>query len=189
MMDWHRRSGLALLGLLVYRLVWGLIGPSTARFSVMLAGPRAVLTYFRTLRSGTHQKAFGHNPAGALSISAMLFSLSVQICTGLFSVDVDGLESGPLARFVSFETGRQFAGIHDASFKILLALIALHLSAILAYQFLLKERLVSAMVTGRSPRSDFAAGDLPAIRAEWSRIVATGFIAALAVAAILFVGG
>jgi cytochrome b len=189
MMDWHRRSGIVLLGLLVYRLVWGLIGPSTARFSVMWAGPIAALTYLRTLRSGTHQKAFGHNPAGALSIIAMLFSLSVQIFTGLFSVDTDGLQSGPLARFVSFETGRQFAEIHDASFKILLALIALHLSAILAYQFLLKERLVSTMVTGRSPRSDFDAGNLPRIRAGWKRIVATGLVAAVAVVAVLFVGG
>ena len=76
---------------------------------------------------------FGHNPMGTLSVIAILAALFVQVGTGLFAVDVDGLESGPLATLVSFEAGRQAAEIHEVSFNILLGLIGLHVAAIVTY--------------------------------------------------------
>src|SRR5262249_5537036 len=91
-MDLHRYSGYTILGLLVFRLYWGIAGSETARFANFVKGPRAVADY---LRSKT--KSIGHNPLGALSVVALLTLLVAQVALGLFSVDVDGLESGPLS--------------------------------------------------------------------------------------------
>tara|TARA_R110002124_G_scaffold128542_10_gene289508 strand:+ start:2000 stop:2674 length:675 start_codon:yes stop_codon:yes gene_type:complete len=188
MMDWHRRIGLALLGLIVYRLVWGLIGPGTARFTRMLARPGAIVSYVRDLAARRHRPHFGHNPVGSLSVFAMILALVTQVATGLFAVDVDGLESGPLASKVSFETGRLLAEIHETSFKVLLALIALHVIAIAAYLILFRDNLVRPMLTGHRPLADF---DTPPAtsRPHWPRILAAAATAAATVYAVLTVGG
>lgn len=187
MMDRHRRLGLALLGLIVYRLVWGLIGPATARFSSMLVRPGTLVAYIGDLAGRRHRPHFGHNPAGSLSVFAILAALATQIATGLFAVDVDGLESGPLARGVSFETGRLFAEIHETSFNVLLALIALHAIAIAAYLFVLRDNLVRPMVTGHRPQADFNASPLPS-RAPWPRVLAAAAIAIATVYGVVTFG-
>ncbi len=150
MMDWHRRLGLTLFALVLFRLVWGVIGSWTARFVPMIKRLGAVPGYVRDLFAGRHSPSFGHSPIGSLSVFALLAALSIQIGTGLFSVDVDGLESGPLAILISFKTGRDVADIHELNFDILVILIALHIAAIAVYQFVLKANLVRPMVTGRS---------------------------------------
>jgi cytochrome b len=187
-MDWHRRIGLVLVGLIVYRLAWGLIGSGTARFSRMLVWPDTRVSYMRDLFARRHRPHFGHNPVGSLSVFAMLLALVTQVTTGLFSVDVDGLESGPLARKVSFETGRLFAEIHETSFKVLLALIALHVAAIAAYVFLFRDNLVRPMLTGHRPQTDF---DTPpaTLRAPWPRILAAAALALATVYGVLTVSG
>ncbi len=182
MMDWHRRLGIFLLGLLVFRIVWGVIGPPTARFSRMIAGPAAVIGYFRDLFAGKHAPAFGHNPAGTLSVIAILLALAVQIGTGLFAVDVDGLESGPLSTLVSFEAGRQAAEIHEISFNVLVGLIILHVAAVAAYLIFFRDNLIRPMVTGRRSRADFPAGDLQDNRASLLKV---GIAAAIAVAVVV----
>ena len=75
----------------------------------------------------------GHNPLGALSVLALLGLLLAQIVLGLFAVDVDGIESGPLSTYVSFDTGRVAAEWHEAVFDVLLWLIGLHVAAVLFY--------------------------------------------------------
>lgn len=150
MMDWHRRLGLTLFALVLFRLVWGVIGSWTARFLPMIKRLGAVPGYVRDLFAGRHSPSFGHSPIGSLSVFALLAALSIQIGTGLFSVDVDGLESGPLAILISFKTGRDIADIHELNFDILVIFIALHIAAIAVYQFVLKANLVRPMVTGRS---------------------------------------
>jgi len=188
MMDWHRRLGLTLLGLIVYRLVWGLVGPGTARFTRMVARPGAIMAYVRDLIGRRNRPHFGHNPLGSLSIFAMLLALATQVSTGLFSVDIDGLESGPLASKVSFETGRLLAEIHETSFKVLLALIALHVIAIAAYLLLFKDNLVRPMVTGHRPQTDFDTPQHP-FRAPWPRIAAAAATACAIVYGVLTIGG
>ncbi|GAA0467153.1 cytochrome b/b6 domain-containing protein [Parasphingorhabdus litoris] len=152
MMDWHRRLGLTLFALILFRLVWGIIGSWTARFVPMIKRLTAAPTYIRDLFTGRHSPSFGHSPIGSLSVFALLAALSVQIGTGLFAVDVDGLESGPLSILVSFSTGRDIADIHELNFDILVALIVLHIAAIAIYRLILKDNLIRPMVTGR--RSD-----------------------------------
>jgi len=188
-MDWHRRMGMMLVGLIAFRLVWGLIGSPTSRFASWRAGPGAILAYLKDLRGGVHRPGFGHNPAGTLSVIAMLLALCVQVGTGLFSVDVDGLESGPLAGLVSFEAGRQAAEIHEVSFNILLALIGLHLAAIVIYLIVFKDNLVRPMVTGRRARADFGEAAVSDSKASWPRVLIAVAVAFAAMSAIWALGG
>ena len=165
-MDWHRRFGLTMLGLVIFRLVWGVAGSWTARFLPMLRRIASTPAYLRELRSGAHKPVFGHNPMGVLSVFALLLMLSIQVGTGLFAVDVDGLESGPLAVLVSFDTGREVAEIHEMNFDLLSILIGLHIAAILTYRFWLKDHLVAPMIGGSRPRSDFAPGSVHPVRSN-----------------------
>lgn len=151
-MDWHRRLGLTMFALILFRLIWGVIGTWTARFLPMIRRLGSLPGYIRNLLAGKHRPSFGHSPIGTLSVFALLGALSIQVGTGLFTVDVDGLESGPLAILISFKTGRDVADIHELNFDVLTILIALHIAAIAFYQFVLKANLVRPMVTGR--RSD-----------------------------------
>jgi cytochrome b len=144
-LEWHRWSGYALLGLLAFRIFWGFFGTSSARFAQFLRGPREILAYLK----GRWALAPGHNPLGALSVFVMLVLLVAQVGFGLFAVDVDGIESGPLSRLVSFETGRACAEWHEHVLDALLWIIGLHVAAVLYYVFVKKENLVGAMFTGR----------------------------------------
>ena len=114
-LGWHRLAGYAVIGLVVFRLLWGLLGSSTARFASFVRGPRAVFAYLAKLRvRGDGRFRIGHNPLGGWSVVLMLALLAVQAGLGLYAIDTDGLESGPLAARVSFETARtlvqHFAG-------------------------------------------------------------------------------
>lgn len=177
-MDVHRLSGYAVLGLVVFRLWWGVAGGSTARFASFLKGPRATLAYMRTMSGREASETAGHNPVGAWSVVLMLLVLAVQVSLGLFAVDIDGIESGPLSDLVDFDTGRALAEAHELSFRVLQGLIGLHIAAIVFYRVWKKENLVSAMVTGRR-RFEGAVVPLKAAPL-WS--LAVGVILAVAVA-------
>ncbi|MFC3077302.1 cytochrome b/b6 domain-containing protein [Phenylobacterium terrae] len=148
-MDWHRWSGYTVLALLVFRIFWGFAGGTTARFASFLKGPGAVAAYARTLFKPGSAALPGHNPLGGWSVLAMLLALVCQVTFGLFAVDVDGIESGPFSQYVSFDLGRRFAEWHELSFNILLALIALHILAVVFYLVVKRDNLIAAMVTGR----------------------------------------
>ncbi|MBW0150553.1 MAG: cytochrome b/b6 domain-containing protein [Phenylobacterium sp.] len=146
-MDIHRYAGYGILGLVVFRLYWGVAGGSTARFSEFVKGPGAVLAYVRGWRGAP--ASFGHNPLGALSVLLLVVLLISQVGLGLFTVDIDGMESGPFARFVTFDTGRTAAELHELNFRLLQAAVALHLVAIAAYAVFKRRNLVKPMVTGQ----------------------------------------
>lgn len=144
-MDYHRYSGYGLLGLLLFRVYWGIFGSGTARFAQFVKGPRVIWRY---VRARSEHAPPGHNPLGALSVLGLLGLLVAQVTLGLFSVDVDGMESGPWARVVSFEVGRTCAHGHHIVFNVLLGFIALHLGAVLFYWVVKRDNLVRPMVTG-----------------------------------------
>ena len=143
-LDWHLKSGLSVLALLVFRVLWGIVGSSTARFAGFLRGPRGIVAYVR----GQEPPLPGHNPLGGWSVIAMLVIISVQVGTGLLAVDVDGIESGPLSYLVDFDQGRTAAAIHEVSFNILLGLMGLHVLAIAFYLVVRRRNLVGPMITG-----------------------------------------
>ncbi len=96
---WHRRIGLVLLGILVFRVLWGILGPETARFASFVKGPRAVVAYLRGELSGAAQM-IGHSPVGGLSTVVLLGAMLTQVSMGLFAGDpFDGM-TGPLNALV-----------------------------------------------------------------------------------------
>jgi len=143
--DWHIWSGCAILTLLIFRLLWGLVGSSTARFSTFVRGPRALGNYLRGGWTG-----IGHNPLGALSVVALLAAVGIQVGLGLVAEDEDGLYTGPLNRLVSIDTSDKARDLHETWFNVLLALIALHVAAILYYR-LRGRGLTKAMISGKAP--------------------------------------
>ncbi len=147
-LNWHRWSGYAIVGLLAFRIYWGFVGSGAARFSNFLKGPRGTLAYLGTLGGRSPSETPGHNPLGALSVVAILLVLLVQVGTGLFAVDIDAFEAGPMSDRVSFETGRAIAEVHELSFKVLQVLTALHVAAVLFYLVWKRTDLVGPMITG-----------------------------------------
>lgn len=152
-MDWHRYSGYALLGLLIFRIYWGFAGSSSARFASFMRGPRDVIAYLRGTRE---QRTAGHNPLGGWSVAAMLTLMLAQVLIGLFVSDVDGLESGPLSHLVSFDASRTLAEVHEVVFNVILGWVALHIAAILFYLFARRDNLIGAMLTGRRRNVEMA---------------------------------
>jgi len=148
-MSLHLWSGYAVMGLLIFRIYWGVFGSQTARFASFVKGPRATLAYARTLGSRQSAATPGHNPVGALSVVAILLLLVAEVVFGLFAVDVDGMESGPLSRFVEFETGRLMAEWHELAFRGLQVLVVLHVAAVLFYLVYKRQNLIGPMISGR----------------------------------------
>ena len=145
-MPWHFRCGYAVLSLLLFRLVWGVIGGRWSRFASFIYAPGTILRYLRG--QGRPEHSVGHNPLGAGSVFALLFFLGAQVGTGLFSDD-DIASSGPLSKFVSNALVSLLTGYHKNIGKyILLALVVLHIGAILFYQVKKKENLIGPMVHG-----------------------------------------
>ena len=145
--DLHFYLGYAILTALIFRVLWGFLGSSTARFVNFVKGPRAVTHYVRQRFSWP---VAGHAPLGAVSVIALLALVFFQVGTGLFAGDEDGLAQGPLAQFVSIDMSDTLRELHEEAFNVLLALIALHVAAILFYRFVLGKNLLGPMITGRA---------------------------------------
>ena len=144
----HKIAGYAVIGLVVFRVYWGLVGSSTARFSSFVRGPATVAKYVSTLGRRDTDKHAGHNPLGGLSVMALILLILVQAGLGLFAVDIDGIESGPLSNYVDFDTGRALAEAHELTFRLLQGLVVLHLIAIGYYLIWKRQNLIGAMITG-----------------------------------------
>jgi len=143
--EWHARLGQAVLALLIFRLVWGLIGGHWSRFVHFVPGPGRVLRYLRGKRDAAQA---GHNPLGALSVLAMLAVLLAQVGSGLVSDDEIAF-TGPWNRWVSSAFGLAATSYHRSIGQwALIALILLHLGAIAWYQWRRREKLVQAMLHG-----------------------------------------
>jgi cytochrome b len=156
--DWHIWSGCAILTLLTFRLLWGLVGSSTARFASFVRGPRALRDCWRGGWSGV-----GHSPLGALSVISLLGAVAVQVGLGLVAQDEDGIYAGPLALLVSSDSSDRARNLHETWFYVLLALIVLHVAAIFIYR-LRGKRLAMAMITGRGMLDP---GMAPMQRGKW----------------------
>jgi len=144
-MAFHFRFGYALLTLLLFRLVWGLMGGHWSRFRSFVFGPRAVFAYLRGRAPASH--SVGHSPLGALSVWALLAFLSLQVATGLISDD-EISTAGPLTHLVSNAAVSLGSQYHTQLGKwILLALVLLHVAAII-YHVRRRQGLLAAMLHG-----------------------------------------
>ena len=151
---WHQWNGLAILVVVVFRLLWGLVGGSTARFAGFLAGPAAALGYAGRLLKGRPPHFLGHNPLGGWMVMALLAAVAAQGLTGLFTSD-DIIVYGPMTSVVSDATIRSASGWHQRLYPFLLALIALHVLANVAYSLFGRDNLIRAMITGSKPAATY----------------------------------
>jgi len=142
-MPWHGRAGLVIVGLLVFRMLWGVVGSATSRFTQFAPTPARLLAYLRGRWRGV-----GHNPLGALAVFALLGLLSLQAATGLFGND-DIAFAGPLNHLVDDSAGARATGWHRWLANGLIALVALHVLAIAFHVLVRRHRLVRPMITGR----------------------------------------
>jgi len=147
MREWHERFGLAVIALVGFRLVWGIVGGEFARFSSFVRGPGAIVTYVRETIAGRHPEHAGHNPLGALAVLAMLVVVGAQAVTGLFSSD-DILYEGPLYHLAGYDLSSTLTGWHHTLFDILLLVVALHVLAVISYMLVLGTDLILPMMTG-----------------------------------------
>lgn len=144
-MVWHMRFGYVMLSLLLFRIVWGLVGGRWSRFAAFVYAPRSFIDYLKG--KGRPEHGVGHSPIGALSVFAMLAVLLAQVASGLVSDD-EITTSGPLTRFVSNATVSLATNYHANIGKwLLLALVGLHVAAILFY-LRRKSNLLGAMLHG-----------------------------------------
>ncbi len=142
-MVWHGRFGHLIFGLIVFRIVWGVVGSTHARFWNFAPTPSRLIAYLRGQWRG-----LGHNPLGALSVFALLGVIGFQATTGLFAND-DIVFSGPLYRAVSSSTSNDLSALHRQMEWYIYALIALHVLAVLYYALFKKDNLITPMITGR----------------------------------------
>jgi cytochrome b len=179
----HLWSGLAILTLVLFRIAWGLIGSSSARFSSFVRGPGQVIDYLRRMFSrGPAMFVPGHNPAGAVMILVVLALLLIQGCTGLFLRMDDEYSpfSGPLTGYVSAATAKLLLKLHSLTWTIVSILILLHIAAIVYYWLVRRENLIPAMFHGRrevplgtrAPALTFA----PMLRAALLLLVAAAIV-------------
>lgn len=148
LIEWHGRAGIAITGLLAFRLVWGFVGSTYARFADFVPGPAHIWAHIRGEWNG-----LGHNPFGALSVLALLLVLAFQVGSGLVSND-DIAFNGPLYVLVSKETSDWLTGLHRLNFWVLIVLVVLHVSAILYYVHAKKDNLLKPMITGTKAVTD-----------------------------------
>jgi cytochrome b len=176
-MQHHERSGFTILALLLFRVVWGVLGSAPSRFKTFLKGPAAVLRYAATTLRREPECHLTHNPLGGWSVAALLTVLLVQAGTGLFAND-DIMTEGPLYGWVSKGTSDWITEAHQFNAGIIVALVVLHLAAVLFHLIYKRDNLLVPMLTGNKHCG--AVGDPPRMRPLWLSVV----IAALTAAAV-----
>lgn len=147
-MQYHFYLGYFIIGLLIFRVIWGFVGPRHARFSRFFPTPAAIFAYTKKLFGGGTVQTVGHNPLGSVMVFVMLIVLAVQAGSGLFATD-DIIWAGPYNPAVSGDTADFLTTVHHFNFNIILAAIALHVLAVALYAVAKKQNLVRPMVTGK----------------------------------------
>lgn len=131
----HVTLGVTVLALVLWRVLWGLIGTRHARFTDFVRGPSAILAYLRGLLKGRPEHSAGHNPAGGLAIIVILVLGLLVPITGLLTL--------------SHQMGERVEEAHEALAQLMLLTIGLHILGVLVASWLHRENLVGAMVNGR----------------------------------------
>jgi cytochrome b len=141
--EWHAYFGYSVLTLLIFRILWGFVGSTHARFTSFFPNREKILNYLQ----GNAPRVLGHNPLGALSVFALLLVLSVQVLTGLF-VDDEITFQGPLAKYVSNSLVSILSEIHEGNQVVIYTLITIHIAAIIYYKKFKGEDLITPMIRG-----------------------------------------
>lgn len=185
---WHVLNGYTILILVTFRILWGLFGSSTARFSEWVTWPWTAAGYGLDLARGRARHYLGHNPLGGWMIVALLALIVFQGVSGLWTVDSNGVEGGPFANldFGDPTPAQRFLSRwHHLVYYVLLAFAAFHIVANVVYQFVKKDPLITGMITGRKPPMHYE--DQQAMRPAPS--AALRAVACLIAACVIVLGG
>lgn len=183
-MAWHLRCGLLILGLIVFRLLWGIWGSDTARFTHFVKGPAAIKAYLQGRLDETQTP--GHNPLGALMVLALLAAVCVQVGTGLLAADENMfVYNGFLHGLVSENVSDLARKIHVSFFWFLLCLVIVHVTAIVWYRVVKKENLVRPMMTGKKELPKAVSLHF----APWPLLLTTIALAVVVVCVVRYLGG
>ncbi|WP_296990093.1 cytochrome b/b6 domain-containing protein [Thalassospira sp. UBA1131] len=151
MIDIHAIAGYSVLALVIFRIIWGFVGSSNARFADFLTGPRHVIGYLGKLPKGSTSELTytGHNPAGGWMVLVMILLVGVQAVSGLFaSEDTFLFFDGPLVAYVSSDFASTMNWIHHTNINLIYAAVGLHVFAALFYLVVKRENLIRAIVIG-----------------------------------------
>jgi len=170
--DWmklHFWSGYAILTLLFFRIAWGFLGSTTARFSNFVKGPSAAFAHLGHLFSKEGPRDLGHNPLGGAMVVVLILAVLAQATAGLFAADTDmGTVNGPLALKVADKWVERATAFHAYWINVLLVLIAVHVLAAVLYLVWKRQNLIGAMLTGRKPVHHAVEPDAPAPRLSFA---------------------
>ncbi|MGA7538685.1 MAG: cytochrome b/b6 domain-containing protein [Steroidobacteraceae bacterium] len=178
-MDWHVRIGEALLALVVFRLLWGWVGSGTARFGSFLASPAAALVHLRRMFRRETDSQVGHNPAGGWMVLVLLALLLSEALSGVY-VNNDVANQGPLTNWVPASVANAITDLHAVLWDVLLAAVAVHISAI-AFYAAKGQHVLRPMLTGHKILPLGTSG--PRLASNWlalALLAAGALIAALA---------
>lgn len=146
--EWHFRLGYLVFTLLAFRVLWGLFGGRWSRFANFIYTPSTLLRYVRGQGRPDEHLDVGHSPLGAGSVFALLAMLAAQVGSGLFADD-EIANAGPMVKFVSSATSSALTSWHKNFGQwIIIALVVLHVGAILFYRFKRGRDLVGPMLSG-----------------------------------------
>nr|WP_297347691.1 cytochrome b/b6 domain-containing protein [uncultured Glaciecola sp.] len=145
--QWHFYGGYFILGLLIFRLIWGIWGAYYAKFSQFIVSPQRAIQYSTTFTKSNYKPILGHNPLGAYSIIFILTVLLTQAISGLFITD-DIFHSGPYYNAIGDDTRDIMNWLHNQGFKAVWLFLSLHIGAMIVYKFAKKQNLVVSMITG-----------------------------------------
>jgi cytochrome b len=174
MVELHMKLGYFILGLIVFRLVWGFVGTRHSKFSQFFPTPSRFRNYLRSLNDSTKANYPGHNPLGSLMVFVMIILILAQALSGLFIND-EIFSSGPYYGTLSADMEKVMKFIHHNAFDLLLVAIAVHITAALYYRFIKKHDLITPMITGKKPVEDVDAKD----EIQHSKIILAILLAAL----------
>ena len=147
--DWHRLVGEFVLALIVFRILWGVVGSSNARLIRLVAPPSSVIHHLLLLLKRHTTPERGHNAAGGWAVIAMLLLISLQALTGIFIADEDELVEGRWYGVLPDNISNFFYEVHQFNADLIQIIVVVHLVAITSYFVLQKRNLVTPMLTGK----------------------------------------
>lgn len=150
LIEWHFYAGYLLSGLLVFRLIWGIVGSEHSRFISFVRHPLHTMGYLKRMIQGKAEHHYGHNPAGGMMVIVLLVLLSIQVASGLVTTD-DVIWDGPFYSAVSDDLAELGSMLHHQVQNVLQLLVVLHVAAIIFHRFKYKDALVPAMIHGKKP--------------------------------------
>ena len=144
----HSFAGYSIVGLLLLRVIWGVIGSHHARFSNFVTSPKISVDYLKSFFAGKPKHYLGHNPAGAAMILMLMLTLLLTALTGTAILATEGV--GPLAdTFFAGLSEDLLEDIHELLANLMLGLIVLHVGGVIVSSLAHRENLIRAMFNGR----------------------------------------